>query len=92
MLALPSKPWKRVKVIDQGNGRYLLCVISKLRNEADFVRVIQEDFTPCLREEDDLLEPNWHSRSVVLITKDFSSFQRRLIFRNVMAEREGADS
>ena len=92
MLTLPSKPWKRVEAIDQGNGRYLLRIASKLRKEADFVKMIQQDFTPCLRPGDDLLEPNWHYRSIVLITKDFRSFQRRLILKNVMVEREKADT
>lgn len=86
VLNLPSKPWKKVKAIEQTKGRFLLLVMSGLKDEADFQRMIQKNFEPCLGQGDELSQSNWLDRSILLITQDFDSFQKRLIFQNVMVE------
>lgn len=88
MLSLPSKPWKKVKIEALAAGRYRLRFVSEMPDEETFRTALAEDIAPCLGTADELAEPDWPTRSVVLATLDLPTFKRNLVFACVMVDIE----
>ena len=88
MLSLPSKPWKKVRIEEKKEGKYLITFLSPLKNKGEFKRVIEEDLKYCLGEKDGLSGPKWNTRSVTLSTQDIQSFRRRLLYERIFIEEE----
>jgi len=88
MLSLPSKPWKKVKVEQLTEKQYRITFVSPLNSETAFRRTVRDDLELCLNEGDEIRDPDWASRSVVLITEDFETFKRRLIYVCIMIESD----
>lgn len=88
MLSLPSKPWKRVRIDDLGNGELRLTFLSDLESEAQFEEVVQKDIVPSLDTKDRLVGQDWPSRSVVVQTLNPAMFKRNLVFACIMVEIE----
>ena len=89
MLGLPSKPWKRARLLDLGCGRYKLVVTARMTRE-DFQELIEEDLAPYLSEPDSLGEILWEERSVTVCTGDLAAFRKRLLFCNIAIEEDAA--
>jgi hypothetical protein len=89
MLSLPSKPWKRIKVEPQGGANYLIVFRSKIETEYEFLRTIHDDLELCLGHDDKLIDARWENKSVTLVTDDFETFKRRLIYVCIMIEERG---
>lgn len=87
MLSLPAKPWKRVKVSPESDGRYTVTVLSPLDDEEGFRQMVREDIEPSLGEQDRLEEARWSTRSVTVTVARLDLFQRRLAFKSVIVER-----
>lgn len=88
MLSLPSKPWKKVRIDELGNGELRLTFLSDLESEAQFEEVIQKDIVPSLDTKDRLVGQDWPSRSVVVQTLNPAMFKRNLVFACIMVEIE----
>ncbi len=88
MITLPSKPWKKVKIDQEGEGRYTLTFLSSLKSEAEFKKIINDDLESCLGEHDSLVNPTWKTKGITLLTKDIDSYQRRLVFCSILIENE----
>lgn len=88
MLSLPSKPWKRIRVEQQGPNRYVITFISPMKEEKEFRKALREDLASCLSEGDTLSDPKWDAKSVVLTTEDFETFKRRLVYVCIIIEEE----
>jgi hypothetical protein len=86
VLSLPSKRWKRVTLTPAGEGMYTVTVVSPLRGEEDFHRVVREDVEVSLGDGERLLEARWATRSIVVAVADLALFKRRLAFRNVLVD------
>ncbi len=86
MLSLPSKPWKKIKLADEGEGRYAITVLSPLRSRAAFEKFVHDGLGPCLGAEDTLSDPDWKTRNVALATGDLKAFTRKLIYANIVIE------
>jgi hypothetical protein len=88
MLKLPSKRWKKVRVISEGPGRYTLFFLSPLKDEDEMTAVIEYDLEECLAEGDRVVGRHWETRAVTLDIADFESFERKLLFVNMMIEEQ----
>ncbi len=88
MLSLPSKPWKKVKLEDEGEGRYAITILSRLRSRAAFEKFVRDDLGSCLGAEDTLSDPRWKTGSVTLRTRHLKSFKRKLIYANIVIETD----
>jgi len=88
MLSLPQKPWKRIRVERQDANRYLIAFMSPMKKEKEFRKALREDLESCLSEGDTLSDPKWDAKSVVLVTEDFETFKRRLVYVCIMVEEE----
>ncbi len=88
MLSLPSKPWKKVKLDDEGEGRYAITILSPMQDQAAFEKFVQEELRSCLGVDDTLSEPRWKTRSVTLATRNLKSFNRKLIYANIVIETD----
>jgi hypothetical protein len=89
MLGLPSKPWKRARILDLGGGRYKLVLTAQMTRE-DFEELVEEDLAPHLTEPDSIGEALWEERSVVVRTPDLAALRRRLLFCNIAIEEDAA--
>ena len=88
VLTLPSKPWKRVAIIKVAETEYIVRVLSPVKEFAEFDRIVREDLEPCLGPGDKLADPLWESRSVRLISHDFTAFRKRLVFQGIVIARD----
>jgi len=88
MHSLPSKPWKKVEVVQRGENHYLIKFLSPLKDEDHFREIIQDDLEPCLNEHSTFENSDWETRTVTLRIEDYRSFKRRLVFQGVMIEEE----
>ncbi len=88
MQSLPSKPWKKVTIDEQGEDEIRLTFLSELEGEAQFEEVIEKDIVASLGPEDRIGEPDWPSRSVTLTTSDLRTFKRNLVFASIMIEND----
>lgn len=88
MLSLPSKPWKKIKLAEQETGRFQITVVSPVKSQAAFERMITEELQPCLSAGDALTEPVWDTRSLVLTTSDIKSFKRKLVYACILIEKD----
>ena len=86
MLSLPSKPWKKIALEKQQDGRFLITVLSPLTTEAEFEQVIGDDLQSCVGEHDVLVERDWDTKTLVLTTGDIKSFKRKLIYHSVIVD------
>lgn len=71
-----------------GDQRYRLTFLSGVNNETEFNEVLTDDLDACLGTGDELLEPTWASRSVVVVTSDLAGFLRRLAVQRMIVERD----
>jgi len=88
MLALPSKPWKKVRIETLADQRYRIVFLTEMPTEADFLEAIEEDIREVLGANDELGTPDWASRSITLTTPDLAGFKRNLVFACIMVELE----
>ena len=88
MHSLPSKPWKKVEIIEQGENRYLIKILSPLRDEKQFNGIIQDDLKACLDKDSALQKSDWENKAAILQIEDYMSFKRKLVFRGVIIEKE----
>lgn len=91
MLALPSKPWKKVKIeplTDQPGQRYRIVFLSELDSEDDFREIVEEDIRDILGTQDAIETADWPSRSVIVTTPDLAGLKRNLVFSCIMVELE----
>jgi hypothetical protein len=86
VLSLPSKPWRKVKLDELGEGEIRLTIVSELENVRQFEEVIDEDIVGSLGPEDRIGERDWSSRSVTLTIFDFAAFKRKLVYASIMIE------
>lgn len=86
MLSLPSKPWKKVKIEEKKEGKYLMTFLSPIKESAEFERIIEEDLKYCLGEKDRFGAPKWKTKSIPLFTPDIQSFRRRLLYQRIFIE------
>lgn len=89
MLGLPSKPWKRIRLLDLEGSRYRVMVTSPLKLREEFKNIVEDDLKSCLGESDVIEKIFWEERSAILSIGDLKSFQRKLIFCNIVIEEEG---
>ena len=88
MLSLPSKPWKKVKIEEKKEGKYLITFLSPIKESAEFERIIEEDLKYCLGEKDRFGAPRWKTMSITLFTPDIQSFRRRLLYQRIFIEED----
>lgn len=88
MLALPSKPWKKVKIEPLAGSDYRIVFVSELASEAEFLEVVTEDIEDALGPGDRLGTPDWPTRSLPLTTADLPAFKRNLVFVCIMVQQE----
>jgi len=88
MHSLPSKPWKKVEIVQQDDNNYLIKFLSSLKDEDQFEEIIQDDLEPCLDEHSILNTTDCETKSLTLKIEDYQSFKRRLIFQGVIIEEE----
>ena len=88
MLSLPSKPWKKVKIIALPEERYRIVFLTEMSTEAALREVAEQDIAPSLGPRDELGPVDWPSRSVTLTTPDLPTFKRNLVFACIMVEVE----
>ncbi|MGP1679769.1 MAG: hypothetical protein ACTS6J_21770 [Burkholderiales bacterium] len=88
MISLPSKPWKKVKIVALPEQRYRIEFLTELPTEADMREVVEKDIAPSLGPRDELGSLDWPSRSVTLTTLDLATFKRNLVFACIMVEVE----
>ena len=88
MHSLPSKPWKKVEIVQQDDNNYLIKFLSSLKDEDQFEEIIQDDLGPCLNEQSTLENSDWETRTVTFRIEDYRSFKRRLVFQGVIIEEE----
>ena len=86
MLSLPSKPWKKVKIVQLGEQEYRVSFVSPLESEAQFLEVVEDDLGSSIGEGDRLGKPDWASRSVTLTIADLTAFKRKLVYASIMIE------
>lgn len=86
MISLPSKPWKKVRLEDAAGQGLRIVFLTELPTEQAFLEAVEKDLRPCLGLQDELGEPDWASRSVLLKTQDLPTFKRNLVFACVMVE------
>lgn len=90
MLNLPPKRWKKVRLEQQGQGRYRLTFLTPLKNQPEFRSILKNDLEMCLDEQDRVVRESWPERSVTLELADYPAFQRRLIYINILIEETPA--
>lgn len=88
MLALPSKPWKKVRIEALPDQQYRLVFVSEFAEEAEFTETIDEDVRDILGSADVLIGADWPTRSVVVATPDLPGLKRNLVFACIMVELE----
>ena len=88
MISLPSKPWKKVKIVALPQQRYRIEFLTEMPTEADLREVVEKDIAPSVGPLDELGPVDWPSRSVTLTTLDLPTFKRNLIFACIMVEIE----
>jgi hypothetical protein len=88
VISLPSKPWKKVKLVALPEQRYRIEFLTELSTEADLREVVEKDIAPSLGPRDELGPIDWPSRSVTLTTFDLPTFKRNLVFACIMVEAE----
>lgn len=88
MLSMPMKPLKKVRVKQEGQGRYTLTILSPLKSETEFRQMIKNDVVPCLGEYDAFVNPRWETKSLTLIAADVNLFEHELIYRLYIIKRE----
>jgi len=88
VLSLPDKPWKRVRLSPIAERRYRLTFLAGVNDEAEFDDAVTDDLEACLGPDDEIVEPAWDSRSVVIVTPDRAAFVRKLAVRRMIVERE----
>jgi len=88
MLALPSKPWKKVRIEALADQGYRVVFVSEMASEAEFLETIEEDIADILGANDELGPPDWPTRSFTLTTSDLPGFKRNLVFACIMVELE----
>ena len=86
MLSLPSKPWKKVKVVKKKEGKYSITFLSPFKKSEEFKRIIEEDLKYCLGEKDRFSAPKWKTKSITLSTQDIQAFRRRLLYQRIFIE------
>ena len=88
MISLPSKPWKKVKIVALPEQRYRIVFVTEMPTEAALREVVEKDIAPSLGTRDELGLVDWPSRSVTLTTLDLPTFKRNLVFACIMVEIE----
>ncbi len=88
MISLPSKPWKKVRIVALSEQRYRIVLLTEMPTEADLHEVVKNDISPSLGPRDELGPVDWQSRSVTLTTLDLPTFKRNLVFACIMVEIE----
>ncbi len=88
MLSLPWKPTRKLKISELAEGHYLITFVSGIANETAFKTTINDDLASCLNEEDHLLNADWSTKSVELITPNIKSFKKRVIFESLVIVNE----
>ena len=88
MLSLPSKPWKKIKVEQEEDGQYTVTFLSRLKDEAEFKKIISKDLERCLGQQDSLTSPQWDTRSIILKIRDSESFKRKLARVSILIETD----
>jgi len=88
MLALPSKPWKKVRIEALADQQYRLVFVSEFADEAEFTETVDEDVRDILGSADVLGTADWPTRSVVVATPDLTGLKRNLVFACIMVELE----
>jgi len=89
MLGLPSKPWKRARLVELGGGRYQVAFTARISRE-ELEELVEEDLAPHLSEPDSLEEVLWAERSVVVCIRDIAAFRKGLLFCNIAIEEDAA--
>lgn len=82
MLSLPWKPTRKLKISEIEKGRYLITIVSGAVKENAFRTIVDDELASCLNEGDRLLNADWETKSVELITSDLNSFKKRIIFES----------
>lgn len=88
MLSLPDKPWRRVRLVPEGEGRYRLTFLSGIGDRADFAQTVLEDLEACLSRGDQLTGEDWESRSVTVTTANLDAFVQNLALHRLMVESQ----
>jgi hypothetical protein len=88
VISLPSKPWKKVKIVALPQQRYRIEFLTEMPTEADLREVVEKDIAPSVGPLDELGPVDWPSRSITLTTLDLPTFKRNLIFACIMVEIE----
>ncbi len=88
MISLPSKPWKKVKIVALPEQRYRIVFLTEMPTELELREVVEKDLAPSLGPHDELSPVDWPSRSVTLSTSDLPTFKRNLVFACIMVEIE----
>jgi hypothetical protein len=88
MLALPSKPWKKVRIEALPDRQFRLGFVSEFADEAEFTETVDEDVRDILGSADVLVAADWPTRSVVIATPDLPGLKRNLLFACIMVELE----
>lgn len=83
MLKLPTKP--KLKIEEDGEGKYLITFLSPIKNEVEFEKLIRLHLGRNLDEGDSLSSPQWDTKSVILATQDIGAFEKRLNFVQIIA-------
>lgn len=80
MLSLPWKPKRKLRISQIKEGHYVITFMFDIVTDSDFNTMIGDDLASCLNNDDRLVNPDWESKSVELITNDLDAFQKRVIF------------
>jgi len=86
VLALPSKPWKKVRIEALADQSYRLVFLTEIDSEAEFLEIVEEDIQDVLNPLDRVTSVDWPSRSLVVTTPDLTALKRNLVFSCIMVE------
>jgi hypothetical protein len=86
VLSLPSKPWKKVRIVPLEKDGFRVTILSELKSQAEFDEIIEEDIVASLGEHGRVVTRDWPSRCVDVSTPELGLFKRNLIFASVMIE------
>jgi len=78
MMKLPTKP--KTKVEDEGEGRYKVRMLFPIDSRSEFDALISAS----LIEDDTVIHSDWEAKTVTVITRDITAYEKRLNFFRIM--------
>jgi putative IMPACT (imprinted ancient) family translation regulator len=82
MMKLPTKPKTRVR--ENEEGQYEITLLFPMEDKAEFDELI----SAALKENDNVIDSNWETKTVTVATKDIKAFERRINFFRIMGVLE----